>query len=130
VRRKRSSRKRRPHVGKFKRSGIEVCVQPGFSPNLVDTVTFGNVCDDGSKAKTRKVDKFYVDVPYENSVHDGLRADQNIDADGSSSLPQGFITNDVPQNRIAVHQNIHLMLRLLNLLAVALLLLENLAMMV
>ncbi|RHN67039.1 hypothetical protein MtrunA17_Chr3g0098341 [Medicago truncatula] len=65
---------------------MEVCVQPGFSPNLVDTLTFENVCDDGSKAKTRKVDKFYVDVPYENSVHD-LRADQDIYADGSSSLP-------------------------------------------
>jgi len=89
LRRKRSSssRKRRPHVGKFNRSGIEVCVQPGFSPNLVDTLTYGNVCADGSKAKTWKVDKFFVDVPHENSVHDCLRADQDIYADGSSSLP-------------------------------------------
>jgi len=88
VRRKRSSssRKRRHHVGKFYRSGIEVCVQPGFSPNLVDTLTFGNVCDDGSKVKTRKVNGFCVDVPYENSVHDCLR-NQDIYADGSSSLP-------------------------------------------
>jgi len=89
VRRKRSSssRKRRPHVGKFNGSGIEVCVNPGFSHNLVDTLTFGNVCDDGSNAKTRKVNEFCVDVPYENSVHDCLRAYQNIDADGSSILP-------------------------------------------
>ena len=36
---------------------------------------------------TRKVDELYVDVPHENSVHDCFRADQNIDADGSSSLP-------------------------------------------
>ena len=67
VGRKRSSRKNRPCVENFNRSGIEVC-------------------DDGSKAKTRKVDELYVDVPYENSVHDCFRADQNIDVDGSSSL--------------------------------------------
>ena len=37
--------------------------------------------------ETRKVNEFCVDVPYENSVHDCLRADQDIYADGSSSLP-------------------------------------------
>jgi len=68
VGRKRSSRKHRSCVEIFNRSGTEVC-------------------DDGSKAKARKVDECYMDDPYENSVHDCLRADQNIDVDGSSSLP-------------------------------------------
>jgi len=83
VGRKRSSRKHRPRVGNFNASGIEDDALPGFSPNLI----FGKVCDDGSKAITRKVDEFYVDVPYENSVHDCFRADQNINADGSSRFP-------------------------------------------
>jgi len=35
------------------------------------------------KTKTRKVDDLYSDVPYENSVHNCLKADENIDANGS-----------------------------------------------
>jgi len=68
VRRKRSSssRKHKPHIGKFNRSGIDGVVPPGFPPNL---------------------DDFYADVPYENSVHECLRADESIDADAPSSLP-------------------------------------------
>jgi len=68
VHRKRSSswRKHRPHVGKFNRSGIDAGVPPGFPPNL---------------------DDFYANVPYENSVHESLRADKSIDADAPSSLP-------------------------------------------
>jgi len=85
--RKRSSRKHRPRVENFNASGIEADALTGFSPNLVDTLIFGKVCDDGSKAITKKVDEFYVDLRYENYVHDCLRADQNIDADGSSSFP-------------------------------------------
>ncbi|CAI8596559.1 unnamed protein product [Vicia faba] len=85
VQRKRSasSRKHRTHVGKANRRGNDIGVPPGFPPNLIDTLIFGKFCYDGSKNKTRKVDDLYADVPYENSVHNHLIADKNIDADVS-----------------------------------------------
>lgn len=67
VQRKRSasSRKHRTHVGKANRSDSDIGAPPGFPLNLVDSITFGNFCYDGSKTKTRKVDDLYADVPYE-----------------------------------------------------------------
>ena len=84
-----SSRKNTPHVGKANISGNDVGVTPGFPTNCVETLIFGNFCDVGSKTKTRKVDNLDVDVPNENSVHDCLIADENIDVDApsASSLP-------------------------------------------
>jgi len=67
MKRKRSaiSRRHRSHVGQSNRSGIDVGVPPGFPPNLVDALVFGNFCDD---------------VPAENSAHDCVEAEGNIDA--------------------------------------------------
>ncbi|XP_050877132.1 protein MAIN-LIKE 2-like [Lathyrus oleraceus] len=67
VQRKRSasSRKHRTHVGKANRSDSDIGAPPGFPLNLLDSITFGNFCYDGSKTKTRKVDDLYADVPYE-----------------------------------------------------------------
>ncbi|XP_050877137.1 uncharacterized protein LOC127080889 [Lathyrus oleraceus] len=67
VQRKRSasSRKHRTRVGKANRSDNDIGAPPGFPLNLVDSITFGNFCYDGSKTKTRKVDDLYADVPYE-----------------------------------------------------------------
>ncbi|XP_073224879.1 uncharacterized protein [Cicer arietinum] len=71
VRRKRSvrSRKHTPHE-----------VPPEFLTKLDDNVTFGKSCDDGSSPELLK------NVPSENSVQDGFKADENIDADAPSSL--------------------------------------------
>jgi len=84
-----SPRKNTPHVGKANISGNDVGVPPGFPTNCVETLIFGNFCDDGSKTKTRKVDNLDADVPNKNSVHDCLIADENIDVDAPSvsSLP-------------------------------------------
>ncbi|KAK2387266.1 serine/threonine-protein phosphatase 7 long form protein [Trifolium repens] len=80
VQRKRSasSRKQRANVGKANRSGNDVGVPPGFPPNLVDSLTFAKLCDDGSKPKTRKVEEFYADGHHENSVHNCLKSYKNI----------------------------------------------------
>jgi hypothetical protein len=77
VRKKRSpgSRKHRNFVGKANGSGNDISVPPGFPPNLVESLTFGKFCDDGSKTKTRMVDEFYADGHHENSVHNCLKAD-------------------------------------------------------
>ncbi|XP_024634659.1 uncharacterized protein [Medicago truncatula] len=82
-----SSRKHRVCVGKDNISGNDVGVPPGFPPNLVDTLIFGKFCYNGSKTKTRKVADFYADVPYENAVHNCLKADENIDADVEDCKP-------------------------------------------
>jgi len=65
VKRKRSaiSKRHRSHVGQSNRSGIDVGVPPGFPPNLVDALVFGKFCDD-----------------VENSAHDCVEAEGNIDA--------------------------------------------------
>lgn len=104
ARQKRSARSRsrsrsskfRPLVGKANRSGHHADVPPGFPPKLVGTSE--KSCDDGSK--TGKGDNVDVDVPsdfipsnnkrfkivpFENSVQDGLKADEKIDADASTS---------------------------------------------
>jgi hypothetical protein len=67
VKRKRSasSRKYRPLVGKPNRSGTDVDVPPGFPPHLVDILSCDNFC---------------YGYPAENSSHDCVDADENIDS--------------------------------------------------
>ncbi|XP_058782356.1 uncharacterized protein LOC131656750 [Vicia villosa] len=59
-----SSRKHRPCVGKLSRSFNEVGVPPGFPPNLVDFLNFGNFCYEPAS---------------ENSTRECAKSDENID---------------------------------------------------
>jgi hypothetical protein len=81
-----SPRKDRPHVGKANISGNAVDVPPGFPTNCVETLIFGNFCDDGSRTKTRKVDNHDADVPNESIVVDDPSA-SNIPLKHSTQVP-------------------------------------------
>ena len=105
VRHKRSanSRKCRPRVGKANKNSNDDGVAPGFPPNLVDTLMFGNFFDDGSKCKTRKIDNLYANDPYENSVHNCLKADEKIDANGrkEARMKQGENKSYAIRNKVS-----------------------------
>ncbi|CAL5202156.1 unnamed protein product [Lathyrus oleraceus] len=75
-----TSRKHRPLLGKFSKSGNVVGVHPGSRPNLVDTLGLVKFCDDGSKTKTRKADDIYGDVPSKlNTVVPSITLDVEFD---------------------------------------------------
>jgi hypothetical protein len=90
-----SPRNDRPHVGKANISGNAVDVPPGFPTNCVETLIFGNFCDDGSRTKTRKVDNHDADVPNENIVVDDPSA-SNIPLKHSTQVPSIFVEDHRP----------------------------------
>ncbi|KAK7305078.1 hypothetical protein VNO77_42977 [Canavalia gladiata] len=89
VRRKRSagSSNRGPRVSKANKNGNDADVPPGFPPKLVSTVFYGKSCDDVSNASKGENLKRLETVPSGNSVPDGLKANENIDADAPTSFP-------------------------------------------
>ncbi|KAL5077616.1 hypothetical protein RYX36_016600 [Vicia faba] len=87
-----SSRKHRACVGKFNRNSNEVGVPPGFPPNLVDCLNFGNFCYGPTS---------------ENSTRDCAKSDENIDGASVSDENCKPVSKEYRRESI-IHESDHL----------------------